>query len=73
MSTTLTPFNRLPPRGEYIEKVMDCLTQHGKLSCTELMRLTGLSKTQVMCALEAKICDGTVHRILADKYIYQLA
>jgi hypothetical protein len=73
ISATLTPFNRLPPRAEYIEKVMGCLIKHDRLSCAELMRLTGLTKTQVMCTLELKISDGTVDReVISNKNFYQI-
>lgn len=59
----LTVFNTLPPRKEYLSKVMRALTRDSALSERELIDVTGLTKTQLLCALEALIAQGSVNKM----------
>jgi hypothetical protein len=65
----LSAFNTLPPRKEYLLKVMRVLNHRGALSERELIESTGLTKTQLLCALEALIADGSVGKMADKKYL----
>lgn len=64
----LSAFNTLPPRKEYLAKVMRVLNRQSALSERELLDATGLTKTQLLCALEVLIDDGLVNKIPDKKY-----
>lgn len=62
----LTPLNKLPPRKEYLTKVLQALSC-AESSEKELIEATGLTKTQVLCALEALIGQKVVIKDLKKK------
>lgn len=51
MPTPKHTFNKLPPKPEYIAKVLKALSNGSDLSEKDLVLRTGLSKTQTLCAL----------------------
>lgn len=64
----LTPFNKLPPKPEYLSKVKQALNAHSSLSEREIVTATGLTKTQALCAVDSLIKDGTVVRTADKKF-----
>lgn len=44
-------FNTLPPKPEYLAKVLSALSKDSELSEKDLVLRTGLTKTQALCAL----------------------
>jgi hypothetical protein len=58
----LAPFNKLPPKPEYIDKIKASLHSNGSQTERELVASTGLTKTQALCALDVLISEGTVLR-----------
>lgn len=63
----LSPFNFLPPRAEYLSKVRQAFKSKKQLSQGELLVATGLTKTQLLCSLEALIMDGEIEKNLETK------
>lgn len=63
----LTPLNTLPPRKEYLEKVLRCLAAAERTE-KEIISATGLTKTQALCALEALMKQHMVTRDKKSKY-----
>lgn len=51
MSTPRHTFNTLPPKPEYLAKVLSALSKGSELSEKDLVLRTGLTKTQALCAL----------------------
>lgn len=51
MSTPRHTFNTLPPKPEYLAKVLSALSKGSELSEKDLILRTGLTKTQALCAL----------------------
>ncbi len=62
LAMSLTPFNNLPPRPEYVAKVKAAFQQHESLTLASLIANTGLSKTQVLCAIGPLIKEGFIDR-----------
>lgn len=62
----LAAFNKLPPKPIHLEKVKKAL---GPNECSEkeLQDATGLTKTQLLCALEALIIEGVAVKNKATK------
>jgi len=56
----LTPFNDLPPRPEHTAKVRAAFERHEVLAIIELISMTQLTRTQVLCAMDALVAEGTV-------------
>lgn len=54
----LDRFNTLPPRPEHLKKVKSLLGRGAELKVAELVDASGLSRTQVLCALEALVNEG---------------
>ena len=63
----LAPLNNLPAKPEYISKVKKALSGKNALSEKEMIDRTGMTKTQVQCALEAMFRDNLVERNPNDK------
>jgi hypothetical protein len=53
-------FNTLPPKPEYIRKVIGVLSMTDELSERGIAHKTGLTKTQSLCALLELIKTGKV-------------
>jgi len=62
----MTPMNNLPPRKEYIQKVIRALTRSERTE-KDIMQATGLTKTQTLCSLEALIKQQIVVKDLTSK------
>lgn len=61
MSTKqLDRFNTLPARPEYLKKVTSALKRRSELKVADLVQATGMTRTQVMCALEELVRQGKV-------------
>jgi len=61
----LAPYNRLPPKPEYINKIIAMLSKHPESRPIDMERKTRLTKTQVMCTLEQLLREKKV--ILASQ------
>lgn len=59
-SVKLDYFNTLPARPEHVEAVLAELSEDSVLKLAVLMRRTGLTKTQTLCALQKLVNDGLV-------------
>ncbi len=68
-----TPFNKLPPRPEYIAKVLAMLNKHPDSRPLEIERKTGLTRTQVMCTLEQLLKENKIRVIEGGTRLYSLA
>ena len=62
MSTRLDRFNTLPPRPEHSKKVVSFLRKGGEIVLSEIVAGTGLTRTQVLCALDAMVRAGQVKK-----------
>ena len=60
MSIPRHTFNTLPPKPEYIRKVVAVLSRTDKLSERDIALKSGLTKTQSLCALFELIKVGKV-------------
>lgn len=70
----LAPFNSLPPRPEYINKVMKVLKANSKLSRFSIQKRTNLTQTQVACTLEKLVSDGEIIAVKEkDKLLFEIA
>lgn len=69
----LAPFNSLPPRPEYIEKVITCLTKED-LQLAGLISKTKLTRTQVACTLDSLIAKKKVSEYYSSdkRKVFQL-
>lgn len=56
----LAPYNSLPPRPEYTQKVVACLSDGKDWTAFNLCKATGLTKTQVLCTLEQLIASEKI-------------
>lgn len=56
----LDMFNTLPPRPEHIAKITNALQPDMELKVAELVGGTGLTKTQVLCALNLLVRQDLV-------------
>lgn len=66
-------FNSLPPKQEYLEKVITVLDNHSCSTISDIVKKTGLTKTQVGCALEKLIVKEVVfHKQQNEKKIFFL-
>lgn len=68
MSTPRHTYNTLPPRPEYISKVLKALSKNGNLTESEIVAKSGLTKTQALCALVELIKLGNVIKIDDTKF-----
>jgi hypothetical protein len=55
----ISNFNTLPPKKEYIDLILKQLDK-GECTITNLIRRTGLTKTQVGCAVDKLVADKKV-------------
>ena len=61
MRTRLDKFNTLPPKPEHLKKVRRALAKvDSAQKVSDLVAQTGLSNTQVLCALDLMIRNGEV-------------
>jgi len=70
--TQLAPYNKLPSKPEYIDKVLKILLKHPGLRPIDIERKSKLTKTQVMCTLEELIKNGQVVIISQSPKLYSL-
>ncbi len=68
----LAPFNKLPSKPEYMDKVLGILTKYPRSSPLDIERRTKLTKTQVMCTLETLIREGSVAIVNQSPKLYSL-
>ena len=69
----LAPYNKLPPKPEYIAKVVAVLHKNPDSRPVDIEKKTGLTKTQVMCTLEQLIRERKVLVITGKSRLYRLA
>jgi len=69
----LAPYNKLPPRPEYITKIVAMLEKHPDSRPVDIERNTGLTKTQVMCTLELLLRDKKIEVVTGRPRSYRLA
>jgi len=62
MSTRLDRFNTLPPKPEHSKKVLAALRKGDEHTLANLVAATGLSRTQVLCALDPMVRAGKVSK-----------
>lgn len=62
MPQQLVTFNSLPPKPEHVSAIESVLARKRTVTLSVLLELTGLSKTQAMCALNALMSTGTVEK-----------
>lgn len=67
MSISRDSFNTLPPKDEYLVKIRRALKMGGALTATELVSATGLTKTQMLCALQPLMQEGIIVRDSVSK------
>lgn len=53
-------FNRLPAREEHLSLVQNLMKGGGKFQLKSIISRTGLSRTQVLCTLQALIDSNSV-------------
>lgn len=53
-------YNRLPVRAEHATLVCELLNSGGKFQLKSIVSKTGLTRTQVLCTLQALVNDKTV-------------
>ena len=62
MNTRLDNFNNLPPKPEHSRKVNAVLSKGKGLPVSDIITATGLTKTQVLCALDPMVRSGQVRK-----------
>lgn len=72
MSTPRHTFNTLPAKPEYLSKVLKALSDGRELSEKDIVLISGLTKTQALCALVELVKTGKVMKIESLKR-YKLA
>jgi DNA-binding IclR family transcriptional regulator len=55
-------FNSLPPKPEHLASVQRAFAREKEVSLATLLDMTGLSKTQAMCALNELMSQGIVEK-----------
>jgi len=68
MSILRHTFNTLPPKPEYVRKVVSVLSKTKELSEKDIVLRSGLTKTQTLCALVELIKIGSVIKIEKTKF-----
>ena len=68
--TRLAPYNKLPPKPEYMKKILGALSDGGELSKKDLQTRSGLTMTQLGCSLEVLLANGTVGRASKKNRMY---
>lgn len=68
MSIPRHTYNTLPPRPEYISKVLKALSRNGNLTEVEIVAKSGLTKTQALCALVELMKQGHVSKVDDTKF-----
>lgn len=56
----LDNFNTLQPKPEHLKKVISVMERRDAVKVVDFVQMTGLSKTQVLCALNALVQQGAV-------------
>ena len=68
----MSNYNTLPARPLYIKKVLSALKGDGLLTALDIQKKTGLTKTQVVCTLDALSGDEIIEKVqLKGKSLYQ--
>jgi hypothetical protein len=62
MSNRLDRFNTLPPKPIHSKKVRSFLASGTEFNVSEIVEGTGLTRTQVLCALDPMVRTGEVHK-----------
>ena len=62
MSNRLDRFNTLPPKPLHSKKVRAFLACGTEFNVSEIVGGTGLTRTQVLCALDPMVRTGEVHK-----------
>jgi hypothetical protein len=60
MSNRLDRFNSLPPKPMHSKRVRSLLGGGDEFNVSEIVARTGLTRTQVLCALDPMVRDGEV-------------
>jgi hypothetical protein len=68
----LNRFNDLPVRPEYLRKLRPVLAKKGEARVADLVGATGLTRTQVLCALEELVRTGEARKA-ADSLTFSWA
>lgn len=68
----LSPFNSLPPKPEYINKVLAMLEKHPDSRLMDIERKTRLTKTQVMCTIKELLKEKKIETINGNSRRYRL-
>ena len=68
----LNRFNDLPPKPEYLQRVRLAMRKQPVASAVTLVTITGLTRTQVLCALEELLKLGEVVREPGPKLTFRL-
>ncbi len=67
MSSPRHTFNTLPPKPEYLAKVLSALAKGSEMSEKDLVLRTGLTKTQALCALIELVKSNKVKKLVDTK------
>lgn len=57
----LAIYNTLPPRPEYVEKVKKCLAKRNGRTEQSIVKATGLTKTQALCAIDVMVSKNEIY------------
>jgi len=69
----LATYNKLPPRPEYINKIIVVLSKYTELRPIDIERKTKLTKTQVMCSLDQLLEEGKIVASTTKPKTYSLS
>lgn len=72
MNTVRYSFNSLPPKEEYLAKVRRVMRNGVSLSESEMIEATGLTKTQLLCAVQFLLKEGALVRNSSTKKYSQI-
>jgi sugar-specific transcriptional regulator TrmB len=70
--TRLAPYNSLPPRKEYIDKILKMLSNYAGARPIDIEKKTKLTRTQIMCTLEQLLREGRIKSSLSRPTTYSL-
>ena len=62
METPRHTFNSLPPRPEHLSKTLRAFNGREDMTESEIVKVSGLTKTQALCALVHMIEAGSIER-----------
>ena len=69
----LAPYNKLPPKPEYMSKVLAVLQKYPDSRPVDIERKTRLTRTQVMCTLEQLLRENKIKVTSGSPRCYRLA